>query len=119
MKRLMIMLGFLFFATTVYADSQNVFIQIRFSVDTPQGTFTDAIYYTQAEFAALPGGAIATEKARRVQAWRQAILNPPTPPTPSTDDLQRSIDEIDETREQFLLRRQALLAACRARGGCQ
>jgi hypothetical protein len=117
--RKLLFLLILCFPLLAFANSQAIFVQLRFSVDTPQGTFTDAIYYTQAEYAASTPAQRNAEMAARVQAWRQAILNPPTPPTPSVDDLQRSIDEIDETREQFLLRRQALLAACRARGGCQ
>ena len=102
-----------------YADSQQVYIQLRFSVDTPQGTFSDALYYTQAEFAASTPAQRNAAMAARVQAWRQAILNPPVEPAPDRAELQRRISEIDELRAQQLTRRQALIAACSVRGGCE
>lgn len=63
-------------------DTVNV--QIRYSVDVPNhGSFSDALYYSVAEYLSLDKAAVEQEKQKRVDAWilflkQQAELPPKT-----------------------------------------
>lgn len=81
---------------TVHADSQSTMVQVRFTIDTPQGTFTDALLYTQAAFAAVTQKDIDTAIIARKDAWVFAITHPVPPPVYTKDELQGQADDIDK-----------------------
>ncbi len=51
--------------------------QIQFTVDTKYGLFTDALYFTEAEFPSITQEIIDAQKQQRVDNWIFAIENPP------------------------------------------
>lgn len=60
-----------------FADSQEVNVQVKFSVDTPQGVYTDALYFKSADYAALSQKDIDQMKQDRVTKWQESVKNAP------------------------------------------
>lgn len=50
-------------------NKEEIVVQYRFTYNTPQGTFVDAINYTQTEFAASTQTSRRAAATVRVQAW--------------------------------------------------
>ena len=80
-----------------------VMVQIRFKVQTAYGEFNDALYYTEAEYAALSEADIETAKQVRINAWITGRENPApyTEPTQEEwrkyyNDIQTDADKIKE-----------------------
>ena len=64
-------------------SQQTVMIQVRFTEDTSVGQYSDALYYSQTDYANIKQADIDSEKLKRVSNWVEAITNPPVP-TPLT-----------------------------------
>lgn len=79
---------------------ETVRIQVLFTEDTPKGPYTDALYFTQAEYAATPRKTIDDAKAARVTAWKAIIDAPPIELTKA--DIQKQIDNVDQMKADLL-----------------
>lgn len=76
-------------------------IQVRFTEQTAIGSFSDALYFTEDEWASVDPKTVEEMKAARVANWMQAVQNPPPPYVPTKADLeaeklelQARIDEV-------------------------
>ena len=56
--------------------SEQVKIQIRFSVDTAYGQYNDALYFTQEDYATKTQAEIDALKQQRVDNWIYNITHP-------------------------------------------
>jgi len=54
--------------------------QVRFSIDTQYGNYTDALYYEPSVYSTLQQSDIDAAIQSRVDAWVYNIQNPPPPP---------------------------------------
>lgn len=69
----LLLCGVMLSCTRVWADSQTTMVQVRFSVDTAHGTYTDALYYA---VGSVPAQAVINAaKTARVLAWLKAVTN--------------------------------------------
>lgn len=57
--------------------SEQVFVQIRFTVQTEYGEYSDALYYSLNDYDLTSQEDIENAKQARVDAWVSYILNPP------------------------------------------
>ena len=67
--------------------ADTVMVQVKFTVKTEMGEFTDALYYSLANYQNMPSSWIETEKQARVNNWINAVKNPPIPIPPTKADL--------------------------------
>ena len=58
----------------------QIMVQVRFFIDSAQGRFQDALWFTQGEYAATTPDQIAAMKQARFDNWVNLITNPPAPP---------------------------------------
>lgn len=97
MKRLIAVLTLLVlvlpsaFAADYTAD---VRIQVLIDIQTSEGRFRDALYFSKSEFDALSNAQVSQMKADRITAWvnavRAARTRPATPPTRQQLEAERS-----------------------------
>ena len=74
----------------------EVDIRWRFSYDTQQGRFTDALYFTPSDYQAMTVGEILTMQQARRDAWLEALR-------------QARINARAATRAELQAQKQALL----------
>ena len=67
----------------------EVKIQVIFTADTIYGTYRDALYFTEDEWALDPD--IESLKQARVDNWIDAIENAPAPNQPTKAQLQSEV----------------------------
>ena len=73
----------------------TVKVQVSFTVsDTPYGSFSDAIYFTEAEWAANPD--VEAMKQARVDAYVAARESMAAPQEPTQEQIEAHINAIDE-----------------------
>lgn len=68
--------------------ADKIYVQIRFKEETEFGIYSDSLFYTQAEYAALSDGAKVAAKQSRVAAYVSGVKNPPAPPVLTKQELQ-------------------------------
>jgi hypothetical protein len=68
--------------------AETIQVQIRFTADTEVGPYTDCLYKTLDEYAALKDEDKEAEKQARVDAYVAAVKNPVPPAEPSIAQLQ-------------------------------
>lgn len=79
-------------------------IQVRFTVTDQGQTFTDALYFTSEEYAALTERELAEMQRARFDAWLALVQAPPLPP------VELSPEEIRGQIEQLQTQADALIA---------
>ena len=90
MKKTILVLICMLYAVTLFADD-TVMIQVRFKEQTEVGQYNDALYYTQAEYAAVKQKDIDAEKQRRITNWIDRVKNAPLPIEPTIEDLRSEL----------------------------
>lgn len=101
MKKIIILFIFSIISSPCFAD--EVFVQVRFSKETKFGTFQDALYFTEDEYAIKTQDEINTLKEERVANYIDKIENAP-PPVELTkeqlisfkEELLRQVAEVEE-----------------------
>ena len=83
------------------------YIQVRIRVDTPQGSFNDAIYLSPAEYQAFTVAQINAAVQKRVDNWVAIQEHPPVPVEPSISEY---VEEIDSACERMSGVVEALIA---------
>lgn len=58
--------------------SEQIFVQIRFTVQTEYGEYSDALYYSLNDWDMISQDQIEAEKQTRVDNWVSYIVNSPT-----------------------------------------
>ena len=78
------------------ADTQEKRIQIIFKADTAQGSYQDALWFTEAEFAATTQEAIDIKKQERIDKWIAVVTAPVVELTAieKTAQIQSEIDSL-------------------------
>ena len=96
MKPLLILL----LAVPAFAD--DVFIQVRFKIVSGIYEYQDALYFTEAAYAATKPEDIEAMKQARFDAWLKTVQNPPPVVEPTkaelevqAAELQRQLDEVN------------------------
>lgn len=70
-------------------------IQVLIKQETPYGNFSDALYFTADEFAALDDTALQAAKQARVDGWVAVVTaSAPEPVTPTSDALLEEAVEL-------------------------
>jgi hypothetical protein len=79
-------------------------VVVSFEAVNGDDKYTDALYFTPAEFAALTNPQIRAQAVARYQAWKAVVTAVRPPPTPA--EIQANIDNLqqmeDATQEQLL-----------------
>lgn len=73
---------------------QEVKIQVIFRVDTPHGTYQDALWFSQAEYDALSLEKLAAMKQERIDNWIKVVTTPTVEST-KEEELAQVQSEID------------------------
>ena len=81
--------------------STQVRIQVLFTENTPVGQYTDAIYFTEAEYAAKSPSDIEALKQIRIDNWVRRINNPPIKKEPTKEELQLQADALQNELNQI------------------
>lgn len=68
------------------------FVQVRFTVVDGDDRFTDALFFTPADYAALKPADLQAQQLQRFNAWKAALIAPA--PIPSPQDLQELADAL-------------------------
>ena len=72
-------------------------IQVRFTVTDGSDSFTDALYFSPAEYAALTEEQLEAMKQARFAAWKAVATAPPAPVVPPTpEEIQAQIDSLTQ-----------------------
>ena len=79
----------------------TVKIQVLFSEETKYGTFTDALYFTQQEYAALTPLDIKQMEQQRIDNYVSSIDNAPPEKDLTKKELQLAIANLDIERAFF------------------
>ncbi len=78
------------------ASEEKVLVQVRFREDTAFGEYSDALYYTQAEYAVMKEKEITAAKQERVSKWVASMQNPGTEVEPTKEELEAEKAELQE-----------------------
>lgn len=81
--------------TVTICSADTVRIQVLFEESTKYGAYQDAIYYTEAEYAAVKQADIDAEKVKRVAAYEKAVEEAPAPVEPTLEELQAEKSELE------------------------
>ena len=81
--------------------ADKIRVQILFTESTRHGTYTGAIYMTQAEYALVNEDQINQKKQELVDAWINSIDNPVDPPEQTKEDIEESLKLLEEQRKQL------------------
>lgn len=79
----------------------EVNIQVRFSRQTEDGvTFTDALYFTPADYEALTEGEIEALEDERFQRWQEVVSSPSPEPSAADQlaDIEQQIAQLEELK---------------------
>ena len=78
------------------ADTQEKRIQIIFKADTAKGSYQDALWFTEAEYAATTQAAIDIKKQERIDKWIAVVTAPVVELTAieKTAQIQSEIDSL-------------------------
>jgi len=71
-------------------NTQETRIQVTFRVNTPKGTYQDALWFTKEEYDKKTQAEIDVMKQERIDKWIK-IVSTPTPEL-TLEDIQREID---------------------------
>lgn len=83
--------------STAFAADESIYIQVRFSEKTKYGTFSDALYYTQDEYAKLSKDDLAKVEQGRVDNFIAAVETPnPEAKELTAEELDAQDKAIDE-----------------------
>lgn len=103
MKKFLILLV-LFSPSVCLAADQKVKIQIVFTEETKNGTFQDALYFTQDEYAKLKQEDIDAMIKQRVDEHNAMVDNPPPEPVLTEEQLiqqkQQLLDQAAQLEAQ-------------------
>ena len=75
--------------------SDIVKIQLSFSEETKHGHYSDALYFTEEEWAKVDPKELDTIKQARVAKWVDYLDNPPVPAEPTKEELQAMLVEFE------------------------
>lgn len=89
---------------------EQVLIQVRYSMPTDYGDYSDAIYYTPDQWKNIKQDDIDAEKQKRVNAYLDVVHNPPIVKEPTKEDLERDIAVIDKQKAELQSKLDALIA---------
>ena len=98
MRQLIFVFIVLLFCSSAEAATQTVKVQVAFSEDTEFGTYSDALYYTLAEFQKLKQEDIDAQIAARVQKYIDAVKNAAPPLELTKDQLQEAVAAIERQK---------------------
>jgi hypothetical protein len=76
-------------------------VQVVFTEKTSRGEFTDALYFTQEDFAKLDPDELKKRKQERVDNWIYILENPVELPTPTVEDYTAELVEIERQKVQL------------------
>lgn len=82
-------------------------VQVRFTVVDGDHTYSDALYFTPAEFASLTPEQLMARKVERFQNWKAIVTAPPRVPT--QEEIQAQIAAL--TQQQLDTQAQLLALA--------
>lgn len=71
----------------ILAALPNARIQVLINQTTAVGNFSDAISFSQTEFAVLTAPQLTAMVAARIVNWVQSVTNPPAPLLPTLADI--------------------------------
>ena len=79
----------------------QILIQVRFTENAAKGTYSDALYFTQEEYATKSEADIQALKDARVAAFEAIVKAPAVEPTKEqleleASDLQSRLDEVNQ-----------------------
>ena len=80
---------------------KTVKIQVMFTQATEYGDFTDALYFSPAEYEALTDEQLTTMQNERVANYVQSIKDSMVVTEPTVEDLQAQQEAIDKQIEQL------------------
>lgn len=80
---------------------EQVRVQVLFTEQTKHGEFTDALYFTPAEYAAMNKASIDQLKQERVDKHVEAIDKAPLRPGPTKAEIQAELDSLDAEKVQL------------------
>ena len=89
--------------------TEEIKVQIKFTEDTPYGTFSDTLYFTEAEYAAITKPEIKAMKQARTDAWLDQIA----PPLSQLKDRESALMAQIDGLEQQIISLEATLAEVR------
>ncbi len=87
---------------------EQIFIQIRFSVDTEVGNYSDALYFTEPEYFSKTRADIDALKQQRINNFVTLVKTPaPIVPDPTKEELQKIADslqiQLDEINKKLIV----------------
>jgi len=75
---------------------QTVMVQVKFTEETPQGRFCDALYLTPEQYASMSQQDVDALKAERVNNWKAVVTAVPVEVVKTQEDIEAEIKAIDE-----------------------
>lgn len=83
-------------------------IRIKFTIERDGYSYADALYFSPQEYNSLTPEQIEAMKEERFQNWLTAINTPPVEQEQTSEDLQRSVEQIDEQIAQLTQQKEEL-----------
>ena len=87
-----VFLSLIFYCSLSSADTETVKTQVRYTVDTPGGQFSDAFYFSPTDYKNLKKSDIESMKQARVSNWIASSKIAVPSPEPTEPQLQVDID---------------------------
>lgn len=91
---------------------ETIMIQVRFKekvkVKGMTLEYSDAIYYTEEQYAKLDKEAHEATKQARVDNWKSTIENPPEVKEPTKEDMEAEIAALEEQKASLEARKTEL-----------
>ena len=85
-------------------------VQVNFTADTIYGSYGDALYFTELEWASTIPTQVEAMKQARIDKWVAYMASVTSPPLPTKEELQKRVAGIEETIAERESRRLELLA---------
>lgn len=84
----------------------SVLIQVRFTVDTPRGPYSDALYFTEEAWAKRDEQVIEAAKQARADNWLNVVTAPPRSET--KEDMQARNDALAQQIAELVVEKDTL-----------
>lgn len=81
--------------------ADQVFVQVRFEVDTEVGRYSDALYYTLQEYENTPEKEIQLDKQIRIDMWIDSFNNQTVAVEPTKEELIELQAELDIQKSEI------------------
>lgn len=81
--------------------ADDIFVQVRFSVETKFGTYQDALYFTPDEFDTTTTDEIIAMKKERADKYVETIENAPPPKELTKEEILKTINELEAQKVEI------------------